>query len=101
MQRARIHCLKCAVMACNLCGPYYFNTAVPVAPAAPAPFFPEKLIQEQQYYIMWCEGEMERLKKELENYKQQVKELELEKAVREDFAKLDKGKGVCIMEEPE
>lgn len=103
IKRARIHCSKCLVTACNLCGPYYFKQEVPVEPAAPARFFPQKLIQEQSYYIAWLEGEVERLSKEVAYYKRALYEQTLEQELEEDFHQLynesEKKKGKEVISE--
>lgn len=85
LQRARIHCPKCLTTAGNLCGPYYYNMQVPTVPAV---FFPNTLIEQQNYYISWCSGEIERLKKEVAFYKDKYEELLLEKELRQDFQDL-------------
>ncbi|XP_074560821.1 uncharacterized protein LOC141817011, partial [Curcuma longa] len=100
LQRARIHCPKCLVTSCNLCGPYYFMKEVPVEPSAPAPFLPYKLLKEQQYYISWCEGEIERLQKEVKFYKSQYESV-LIKDLEKDFQNLNPEKGNEIPEEEE
>lgn len=88
MKRVRIHCSQCLVTACNLCGPHYFKQEAPVAPAAPARFFPQRLIQEQGYYIAWLEGEVERLTKEVAYYKKALQEQRIEEELDADFQEL-------------
>ncbi|KAF3785196.1 Polyprotein P3 [Nymphaea thermarum] len=61
--RAQISCPQCLVVACNLCGPYYFQKAVPVEPAPytteqPSSF--HKLILQQSEYIVWCDSDSKR-----------------------------------------
>ncbi|GMN75658.1 hypothetical protein TIFTF001_056865, partial [Ficus carica] len=110
MMRARIHCLNCKATACNLCGPYYFKTEVPVAPPPPTPMNPRKLILEQQNHIQWCEVEIERLQKEVEYYKTLyqnalrttgiTEELkgDYEELVKEDNRRKERSKGIVIQE---
>ncbi|XP_042399160.1 uncharacterized protein LOC121989284 [Zingiber officinale] len=86
-KRARIHCSNYLITTCNLCGPYYFGQKVPILPPS-TPFFPNKLLQEQQKYISWSESEIERLKQEVSYYKNLYEELNLERDLQRDFENL-------------
>lgn len=75
----------------------------PTLPAAPVPFFPNKLIEEQSYYIAWCEGEIKRLHKEVSYYKDLYEDL-LTRDLQQDFNNLNlcsnnKGKEVILEED--
>ncbi|KAF3785197.1 hypothetical protein EJ110_NYTH18675 [Nymphaea thermarum] len=101
--RARISCPQCLVVACNLCGPYYFQKAVPVEPAPytteqPSSF--HKLILQQSEYIVWCDAEITRLKKEIQYLWDQlllnhlILSNDLEELTLADKCKEQKGKDI-------
>lgn len=67
MKRARIHCPKCGVVSCNMCGPHYFDREVPVEPAtytAEGPAQARAFIKAQSEYIQWCDVKKDRLHRE-------------------------------------
>ncbi|KAF3771976.1 Polyprotein P3 [Nymphaea thermarum] len=103
--RARISCPQCLVVACNLCGPYYFQKAVPVEPApytAERPSSFHKLILQQSEYIVWCDAEISRLKRENQYLRDQMLLNHLSKDLEEltlaDDCRDQKGKDILHTE---
>ncbi|KAJ4714060.1 ORFIII-like polyprotein [Melia azedarach] len=103
-RKCRAHCPKCRLTTCEMCADPFCEINVVREPEIYKPYDPHGLIQQQRDYIAWCEGEMSRLRREVEFYKKKeedrlAKDLEKERARQEKIdaereASSSKGKEV-------
>ncbi|KAJ4714061.1 ORFIII-like polyprotein [Melia azedarach] len=106
-RKCRAHCPKCRLTTCEMCADPFCEINVVREPEIYKPYDPHGLIQQQRDYIAWCEGEMSRLRREVEFYKKKeedrlAKDLEKERARQEKIdaeREASSSKGKEVLEE--
>ncbi|QBH21733.1 polyprotein [Polyscias mosaic virus] len=86
--KCRIQCSARKITSCGLCSKHYFDQIANVAVQPVQSYYATpQILQSQQQYILWCQAEMERMSKQLEE--RHVSDLTVEVARQVDAYKTE------------